>query len=151
MWRGKWARKLSLFIKQILSQKVFTCGTFWQRQEREAFVSWPPSVYPFPSFKSKPPTPSLAFGINCTVILKLIPNCFTTHREKRANQLLFCFHLTEGDIMQMIFTTWEGKGALFSSADATKTVWSSAGAQEVGMQRGPGHPTWLPTDSVTEQ
>lgn len=69
-------------------------------------------------FWIRAPTPSLAFGINCTVILKLIPNCFTTHREKRANQLLFCFHLTEGDIMQMIFSTWEGKGALFSSADA---------------------------------
>lgn len=56
-------------------------------------------------FGAEHPAPSLAFRINCTVILKLIPNCFTTHREKRANQLLFCFHLTEGDIMQMILST----------------------------------------------
>lgn len=47
----------------------------------------------------------VAFQNNCTVILKLMPNCFTTHREKRPSQLLFCFHLTETDIMLMILPT----------------------------------------------
>lgn len=59
----------------------------------------------------------VAFQNNCTVILKLMPNCFTTHREKRPSQLLFCFHLTETDIMLMILPTRAWK-SLFLPTDA---------------------------------
>lgn len=58
---------------------------------------------------SPPAWQLVAFQNNCTVILKLMPNCFTTHREKRPSQLLFCFHLTKTDIMLMILPTWAWK------------------------------------------
>lgn len=68
-------------------------------------LSFPPSLLLY----SPPAWRLVAFQNNCTVILKLMPNCFTTHREKRPSQLLFCFHLTETDIMLMILPTWAWK------------------------------------------
>lgn len=99
---GKGARELPLFVKQTL---VLFRVSSNSRGNTKSLLGDLRLCILSPSLKIKALTPSLAFRINCTVILKLIPNCFTTHREKRATQLLFCFHLTEGDIMQMIFST----------------------------------------------
>lgn len=49
-----------------------------------------------PSFASKPLTPTLAFRINCTVILKLIPNCFTTTQRKGQTNYYSVFTLQRG-------------------------------------------------------